>query len=83
MPTLLAAAEIVVAENEQAGAGGIFPPLRFVKTLLPSLSLVRFCLLRPLVSRLISSLFPLSFPALLPREKMIHDLLISQNSLAT
>ena len=55
MPTLLAA-EIVVAENERAG--GIFPPLRFVKTLLPSLSLVRFCLLRPLVSRLISSLFP-------------------------
>ena len=82
MPTLLAAAEIVVAENEQAGAGGIFPPLRFVKTLLPSLSLVRFCLLRPLVSRLISSLFP-SLLSFHPREKMIHDLLISQNSLAT
>ena len=54
MPTLLAA-EIVVAENERARRG-IFPPLRFVKALLPSLS--RFCLLRPLVSRLISSLFP-------------------------
>ena len=60
MPTLLAAAEIVVAENERAG--GIFPPLRFVKTLLPSLSLALDALLSSPSSRVSSHLIPLSFP---------------------
>lgn len=80
MPTLLAA-EIVVAENEREGGGRDISPSSLRQNFAP-LSLPRALLSSP-SSRVSSHLIPLSFPPLLPREKMIHDLLISQNSLAT
>ena len=78
MPTLLAA-EIVVAENERAGYFPLFASSKLCSPLSPALP----ALLSSSSSRVSSHLIPLSFPPLLPREKMIHDLLISQNSLAT